>query len=111
MDFSCQLHAITHPGRCGFLTAPTIAAEHRRYKRLPQCPRQQIMQNSTQLQLQLLRKPDMKHNHIKTIPKIVVCDAGTEQLTRTFTELTTRKIEINQMCFPRLRLAPRPETD
>ena len=67
--------------------------------------------DSTQLQFQLLRKPDMKHNHIKTIPKIVVRDAGTEQLARAFTELTTGKIEVNQVCFPRLRLAPHPETD
>lgn len=53
----------------------------------------------------------MEHNHIETIPKIVVRDAGTKQLARTFTELTTGKIEVNQMCFSRLRLAPHPETD
>ena len=51
----------------------------------------------------------MKHNHIKAIPKIIVCDARAKQLIRAFTELTTRKIEANQMRFPRLRLTPRPE--
>lgn len=65
----------------------------------------------TQLQFQLLRKPDMKHNHIEAIPKIVVRHPRTEQLTRAFTELTTGKIEVNQVCFPRLCLAPHPETD
>ena len=54
-------------------------------------------------------KADMKHNHIKAVAKIVISDAGTKKLTRAFAELTTRKIEVKQMCFSRLRLAPRPE--
>lgn len=58
---------------------------------------------------QLRCKPDMKHNHIKTISEIVIGNAGTKQLARTFPELTTRKIEVNQMRLSRLRLAPRPE--
>lgn len=61
------------------------------------------------LPLQLLLKPNMKHNHIKTISEIIVCNPRTKQLARTFAELTTRQIQTNQVCFPRLRLTPRPE--
>ena len=61
-------------------------------------------------QFQFLCKPDLEYNHIKAIPKIIVCDAGTKQLTRAFAKRTTCEIEANQMRLSRLRLTPRPET-
>ena len=53
--------------------------------------------------------PNLEHDHIKTITEIVVCDARTKQLTRTFTETTTHLIQIPQMCLADLRLAPLAE--
>lgn len=52
---------------------------------------------------------DLEDDHVEAVAEVVVCDAWTEQLARSFSKLATGVIEVSQVCFPCLRFAPLPE--